>query len=85
MGDNVPEQKIYPIAQALKMAQEMELDLVEIAPNAEPPVCKIIDYQKYLYQQKKKATRLIRGIGQLRFVVSNQDCILLSRKVLYSI
>ena len=50
MGDNVPEQKIYPIAQALKMAQEMELDLVEIAPNAEPPVCKIIDYQKYLYQ-----------------------------------
>jgi len=36
------------------MAQEMELDLVEISPNADPPVCKIIDYQKFLYQQKKK-------------------------------
>ena len=55
MGDNVPEQGIYPISQALKMAQERELDLVEIAPNAEPPVCKIIDYQKFVYQQKKKA------------------------------
>ncbi|MBP5692195.1 MAG: hypothetical protein J6W86_00585, partial [Bacteroidales bacterium] len=46
VGDNVPEQKIYPIAQALKMAQEMELDLVEIVPNATPPVCRIVDYQK---------------------------------------
>jgi len=36
------------------MADEMELDLVEISPNADPPVCKIIDYQKFLYQQKKK-------------------------------
>ena len=36
------------------MAHEMELDLVEISPNADPPVCKIIDYQKFLYQQKKK-------------------------------
>jgi translation initiation factor IF-3 len=55
VGDNVPEQGIYPISQALKMAQERELDLVEIAPSAEPPVCKIIDYQKFVYQQKKKA------------------------------
>ncbi|MBR4804958.1 MAG: translation initiation factor IF-3 [Bacteroidales bacterium] len=72
VGDNVPEQKIYPIAQALKMAQEMELDLVEIAPNAEPPVCKIIDYQKYLYQQKKKAKEMKANaakteIKELRF------------------
>ncbi len=37
------------------MAEELELDLVEIAPNSDPPVCKIIDYQKFLYQQKKKA------------------------------
>ena len=36
------------------MAQEMELDLVEISPNADPPVCKIIDHSKFLYQQKKK-------------------------------
>lgn len=55
VGDNVPEQGIYPISQALKMAQERELDLVEIAPNSDPPVCKIIDYQKFVYQQKKKA------------------------------
>ena len=55
VGDNVPEQGIYPISQALKMAEERELDLVEIAPSADPPVCKIIDYQKFVYQQKKKA------------------------------
>ena len=55
VGDNVPEQGIYPISQALKMAEERELDLVEIAPTADPPVCKIIDYQKFVYQQKKKA------------------------------
>ena len=54
----MPEQKIYPIAQALKMAQDLELDLVEIVPNATPPVCKIVDYQKYLYQQKKKAKEM---------------------------
>jgi translation initiation factor IF-3 len=40
--------------EALKLADELELDLVEISPNANPPVCKIIDYQKFLYQQKKK-------------------------------
>ena len=55
VGDNVPEQGIYPISQALKMAEERELDLVEIAPNSDPPVCKILDYQKFVYQQKKKA------------------------------
>ena len=54
----MPEQKVYPLQEALKMAVDMELDLVEISPNAEPPVCKIIDYQKYLYQQKKKAKEM---------------------------
>lgn len=58
VGDNVPEQKVYPLQEALKMAAELELDLVEISPNAEPPVCKIIDYQKYLYQQKKRAKEM---------------------------
>ena len=48
------EPKVYPIFQALKMAEERELDLVEISPNAEPPVCRIIEYSKYLYQLKKK-------------------------------
>ncbi len=40
------------------MAEALELDLVEISPNADPPVCKIVDYQKYLYQQKKKAKEM---------------------------
>ena len=43
------EPKVYPIFQALKMAEEKELDLVEISPNAQPPVCRIIDYSKFLY------------------------------------
>ncbi|HNW51987.1 MAG TPA: translation initiation factor IF-3 [Prolixibacteraceae bacterium] len=54
VGDNVPEPGVYPTQQALKLADELELDLVEISPKAEPPVCRIIDYQKFLYQQKKK-------------------------------
>ncbi|MDO5522492.1 MAG: translation initiation factor IF-3 [Bacteroidia bacterium] len=53
VGDNV-EQGIYPTREALRIAQEKELDLVEISPTAAPPVCRIIDYQKFLYQQKKK-------------------------------
>ncbi len=53
MGENV-EQGIYPIAEAVRIADEQGLDLVEISPTAVPPVCKIIDYQKFLYQQKKK-------------------------------
>ena len=54
VGDNVPN-GVYSIEQALKMADDEGLDLVEISPNAEPPVCKIIDYSKFLYQQKKRA------------------------------
>lgn len=54
VGDNV-EQGIYPIAQALRLAQEQELDLIEISPNAVPPVCRILDYQKFMYQQRKRA------------------------------
>ncbi len=54
MGENIDEPGIYSITDALKLAEELELDLVEISPNSDPPVCKIIDYQKFLYQQKKK-------------------------------
>jgi translation initiation factor IF-3 len=55
VGENIENQNlVVPTSQALKMAEEMELDLVEISPTAEPPVCRILDYQKYLYQQKKK-------------------------------
>ena len=53
VGDNI-ETQVLSLQEALRMADEMELDLVEISPNADPPVCKIIDYQKFLYQQKKK-------------------------------
>ncbi|WP_245625985.1 translation initiation factor IF-3 [Marinifilum fragile] len=53
VGDNV-EPGVYSISEALKLADEQELDLVEISPKADPPVCKIIDYKKFLYQQKKK-------------------------------
>ncbi len=58
VGDNIPEQGIYSISEALKKADELGLDLVEITAKADPPVCKIIDYQKYLYQQKKKAKEM---------------------------
>ena len=53
VGDNV-ETGVYPTKEALKLAEELELDLVEISPNAQPPVCKIVDYKKFLYEQKKK-------------------------------
>ena len=53
VGDNV-ELGVYKLADALRMADEQELDLVEISPNAEPPVCKIIDYKKFVYEQKKR-------------------------------
>ncbi len=54
VGENIEEQGVYPLRDALRMADEQELDLVEISPKADPPVCKIIDYSKFLYQQKKK-------------------------------
>jgi len=55
VGENIENQNyVVSASQALRMAEEMELDLVEISPKADPPVCRILDYQKYLYQQKKK-------------------------------
>lgn len=54
VGDNIENQGIISTQEALKMAEKMQLDLVEISPKAEPPVCKIIDYSKFLYEQKKK-------------------------------
>ncbi|MDE5900996.1 MAG: translation initiation factor IF-3 [Muribaculaceae bacterium] len=77
VGDNV-EQGIYSIQQALQMADELELDLVEISPSAEPPVCKILDYQKFLYQQKKhqkeqkaKAVKVV--VKEIRFGPQTDD------------
>ena len=57
VGENV-EMGIYPLAKAMGIARELELDLVEISPNASPPVCKIIDYKKFLYEQKKREKSL---------------------------
>lgn len=54
VGDNV-ENGIVPIQEALRIADDLGLDLIEISPNAEPPVCRVLDYQKFLYQQKKRA------------------------------
>lgn len=53
MGENI-EQGIYSLKDALKIAYDLELDLVEISPTANPPVCKVIDYKKFLYEQKRK-------------------------------
>jgi translation initiation factor IF-3 len=58
VGESIQNPGIYSLSEAIKMAEALELDLVEISPNADPPVCKIVDYQKYLYQQKKKAKEM---------------------------
>ncbi len=65
VGDNVPEQGIYPLSKALALAEELELDLVEISAKADPPVCKILDYQKYLYQQRKKAKEMKQNASKV--------------------
>ena len=65
VGDNIAEPGIYPISKALQMADEMELDLVEISAKADPPVCKILDYQKYLYQQRKKAKEMKQNASKV--------------------
>ena len=77
VGDNV-EQGIYPITEAMRIADELELDLVEISPNAVPPVCRVIDYQKFLYQQKRrekeqkaKSTKVV--IKEIRFGPQTDD------------
>jgi translation initiation factor IF-3 len=54
VGENIENPGVFTLSDALKLADELELDLIEISPNADPPVCKIADFQKFLYQQKKK-------------------------------
>lgn len=77
VGDNV-EQGIYPIEKARRIAENLELDLIEISPNAEPPVCRVLDYQKFLYQQKKrlkeqkaKAAKVV--VKEIRFGPQTDD------------
>lgn len=72
VGDNVKEQKVMPIKEALELADEMGLDLIEIVPNAKPPVARIEDYQKFLYQQRRRErenkARTVRVVvKELRF------------------
>jgi translation initiation factor IF-3 len=77
VGENV-EQGVYSIQQALAIADQKQLDLIEISPNAVPPVCRITDYQKFLYQQKKrqkeqkaKSTKI--SLKEIRFGPQTDD------------
>jgi translation initiation factor IF-3 len=77
VGDDI-ESAVYPIAQALRMAEERGVDLVEISPNAVPPVCRIIDYSKFLYQLKKrqkeqKAKQVKVNVKEIRFGPQTDD------------
>ena len=69
---------VYPIAQAIQMAKDQEVDLVEISPNAVPPVCRIIDYKKFLYEKKKKdkeqkAKSKQSELKEIRFTPNTDD------------
>nr|WP_262710915.1 translation initiation factor IF-3 [Maribacter algarum] len=77
VGDNV-EVGVYPLAEAMAKSEELGLDLVEISPKADPPVCKIIDYKKFLYEQKKrekvmkaKASKVV--VKEIRFGPNTDD------------
>ena len=77
VGDNV-EEGIYPVQKAQRIANELELDLIEIVPQAQPPVCRIMDYQKFMYQQRKrqkeqkaKSTKVV--VKEIRFGPQTDD------------
>jgi translation initiation factor IF-3 len=77
VGDEI-KAEVMSIQDALRLADKLELDLVEISPNADPPVCKIVDYQKFLYQQKKKqkeikakTTKIV--VKEIRFGPNTDD------------
>ena len=77
VGDNV-ENGVYTIQEALRIADDLGLDLIEISPTAQPPVCRVLDYQKFLYQQKKrqkeqkaKATKVV--VKEIRFGPQTDD------------
>ncbi len=77
VGDNV-EPGVYSTQEAQKMANEQALDLVEISPNADPPVCKIIDYNKFLYEKKKKekemkANSKVSEVKEIRFTPNTDE------------
>ncbi|MBR3626275.1 MAG: translation initiation factor IF-3 [Bacteroidaceae bacterium] len=77
VGDDI-ESKVYPLAVALKIAEEHNSDLVEISPNALPPVCRVIEYSKFLYQLKKrqkeqKAKQVKIEVKEIRFGPQTDD------------
>ena len=77
VGDNVTV-GVYPTQEALRIAQEQELDLVEISPNADPPVVKAIDYKKFLYEKKKKEKEMKANakqseVKEIRFTPGTDD------------
>jgi translation initiation factor IF-3 len=77
VGENVTV-GVYPTAEALKMALDQALDLVEISPNADPPVCKIIDYNKFLYEKKRKEKEMkakskASEVKEIRFTPNTDD------------
>ena len=77
VGDNV-EQGVFPLSEALEIAKAQNLDLIEISPNAVPPVCRILDYQKFIYQQKKrqkeqKAKSVKIVVKEIRFGPQTDD------------
>ncbi len=77
VGDNV-ESGIYSTQEALKIAQDLELDLVEISPNSDPPVVKVIDYKKFLYEKKKKEKEMKSNskqseVKEIRFTPGTDD------------
>lgn len=78
VGDNVPEQGVYSTDKARELADEQGLDLVEISPSANPPVCKVIDYNKFLYEKKKKEKEIKNKtqktvIKEIRFTPNTDD------------
>ncbi len=77
VGDDI-ESVVMPLTRALQLAEQKGADLVEISPNAEPPVCRIIDYSKFLYQQKKrqkeiKAKQVKVEVKEIRFGPQTDD------------
>jgi translation initiation factor IF-3 len=77
VGDNV-EVGVYSIQDAMRIAQQQQLDLVEISPNADPPVCKVVDYNKFLYDKKKKEKEMkakskTAEVKEIRFTPGTDD------------
>ncbi len=77
VGENL-EPGVYSLVEATKIAKELELDLVEISPGAKPPVCRVIDYNKFLYEEKKKKKEMkakskTSEVKEIRFTPNTDD------------